>query len=246
MIGFLKKIYFEIKYTINRLKPVKPIILMYHRIAIDPTDKNMLCVSPENFRAHIRYLKRYKNIVKLEDIIKPNIPTNSTALTFDDGYSDNLHNALPILEEYDAPATIFVTVGLLGQRYPWDSENSSGIAITESELKILGNHRLIEIGAHTITHPRLSTLSVDEQSQEIKNSKEVLEKIINKKIVSFAYPFGDFNGNSMQLVEKLEFKRAVIVKAKPLTKNQNHYTLPRFIVRDWDIKKFTRKVNIFR
>ena len=80
----------------------------------------MLAVSPENFRRHMEFLKQQFPIVRFEedwsDLKKP-----AVAITFDDGYADNILEALPILEEMEVPATFFVSTGRLGteQEFWW-------------------------------------------------------------------------------------------------------------------------------
>ncbi len=246
MIALLKKIFFEIKYLINKIRPIRPIILMYHRVAEDTDDSHLLCVSPKNFRDHIQYLKKYRKIVTLEEITKNSVDNKSVAITFDDGYGDNLYNALPILQEFNAPATIFISTGFLGQKFPWDNDNSSGMGMTENEIIELSKNTNIEIGAHTMTHPHLSTLSYENKKNEIENSKKELEKIITKPVLSFAYPFGDFDDESIKILKESNFERAVIVRAKNVTQTNNEYSLPRFIVRNWDKDKFKRKINTFK
>lgn len=93
-------------------------ILNYHRVENLSDDFNMLAVSPDNFRAHIKFLKNQYNIVDLKNLdndIK-NEERDSVIITFDDGYYDLLYNALPILEEFEVPATMFITTGNIGTR----------------------------------------------------------------------------------------------------------------------------------
>ena len=245
-MDFFKKIYFEARYFAKRIRPTRPIILMYHRVADDKNDPHLLCVSPENFRKHLEILKQKKNIIPLSKILDKNIPKNSVAITFDDGYADNLHTALPILKELSAPATIFIATGLLGQRFHWDDKQSSGRAISEVELKSLAIEPLVEIGSHTMTHPHLSELSRGGQKEEIEKSKKVLESIIGEQILSFAYPFGDLNQISISLVKEARYKIACAVRAESVREKSDPFSLPRFIVRNWDQKKFEKKINIFK
>ena len=92
------------------------IILMYHRICSDePSDKNnsdYLSVTASNFKEHLKYLKKNYSIVSINDFLfkKKEIPKKfEIVITFDDGYKDNLNLALPILEELNVPATIYIT-----------------------------------------------------------------------------------------------------------------------------------------
>lgn len=102
------------------------LILLYHRIARPPIDPWNLCVSPENFAAHVAALQQYARVVPLTELLAATVsaPTERppVAITFDDGYVDNLRVALPILTEAGVPATVFVTTGSLGSDQPfwWD------------------------------------------------------------------------------------------------------------------------------
>lgn len=102
------------------------LILMYHRVAAPSWDPWNLSVSPERFEQQLTALSRAADIVPLSQLYsrlragRRGRPV--VALTFDDGYADNLHAALPLLERYSAPATVFVVSGLIGQDEPfwWD------------------------------------------------------------------------------------------------------------------------------
>jgi peptidoglycan/xylan/chitin deacetylase (PgdA/CDA1 family) len=98
------------------------VILMYHRINRTGIDPWGLCVDRSNFSEQLKVLANLANPVSLEQL--PLIDTDhpSVAITFDDGYVDNLENALPVLERYAIPATIFVSTGYIGNSngYWWD------------------------------------------------------------------------------------------------------------------------------
>lgn len=101
-------------------------ILVYHRIGNDPIDSQLLAVSPENFERQIIHLKNEYNIVPLDkmvdDISKNLLEPKTIAITFDDGYLDNLTNALPIIEKYQIPVTIFIATNHIGsdKEFWWD------------------------------------------------------------------------------------------------------------------------------
>ena len=113
------------------------IILCYHRVKDDSvcarTDGSWhhsfeLGVSLSNFRAQMEFLRRHMTPVPLSDIQDfieggPFLPENAVAVTFDDGYQDSYTVAYPILCQYEIPATIFVTTGLIetGRLNWWDS-----------------------------------------------------------------------------------------------------------------------------
>ncbi len=88
--------------------------LYYHRINDLEHDYNLLCVSPAKFRQQVMYLKRKYQIVRFEEDWNM-LDSDAVAITFDDGYLDNLEYMLPVLEELEVPATIFVSTGTINQ-----------------------------------------------------------------------------------------------------------------------------------
>jgi peptidoglycan/xylan/chitin deacetylase (PgdA/CDA1 family) len=102
------------------------IILMYHRIGEPGDDPWALAVSPEHFREHLRVLRGMREVVPLRELatrlIQGKQVDRLAALTFDDGYADNLYHAKPLLEENRIPATVFVTTHGTesGRRFWWD------------------------------------------------------------------------------------------------------------------------------
>lgn len=96
------------------MKNHRVLTLYYHRVNILDSDFNQLCVSPIKFRQQMLYLKHNYQIVRFEDDWSM-LDSDAVAITFDDGYLDNLEYALPVLEELEVPATIFVSTGTMGQ-----------------------------------------------------------------------------------------------------------------------------------
>ena len=109
------------------------IILLYHRVTELPADPEMLAVSPGNFRRHMEFIKQQFRIVRFEeewsDLKKP-----AVAVTFDDGYADNVLEALPILEEVGVPATFFVSTGRIGTGKEFWWHRLEGILLRDGEF----------------------------------------------------------------------------------------------------------------
>jgi peptidoglycan/xylan/chitin deacetylase (PgdA/CDA1 family) len=110
----------------------------------------------------------------------------SAALTFDDGFADNLHSLLPILRETGAPATVFVVSGWLGRPHPYAPLARILEADEVRELHAAG----VEIGGHTVTHPDLTVLSPEDAREELRRGREELEAILGAPVRVAAYPFG--------------------------------------------------------
>ena len=166
-------------------------VLYYH--SIDPSESNEVILSPQKLKAQLQYIKdsgyTTLTMTELNDYISKHtpIPEKSIVITFDDGYKDNYTNAFPILKELDMKATIFVITSVI----------DDGYYLSKNEIKELSDYG-IDIQSHTVKHLHLNTLSYEEQLQELKSSKETLEAITNKPVISVAYPFGDHNENTLK------------------------------------------------
>ena len=114
-----------VRWLGSRFRP-GGLVLLYHRIADadDAVDPFSLCVSRRHFADHLEILQRFATVVSLEEMWlaarEGRLPPRSVAVSFDDGYADNLYNAKPLLEEYGSPATVFVVAGCLGGTFWWD------------------------------------------------------------------------------------------------------------------------------
>lgn len=97
------------------------LVLMYHRVAELVQDPFGICVHPETFAQHLECIQRHADIVALDDL-RNHSGGRRVAITFDDGYSDVLSTARPILESYNAHATVFVVAGKVGSctEFWWD------------------------------------------------------------------------------------------------------------------------------
>jgi len=100
---------------------------MYHRITeTQAADPWQLAVSPSNFSQQLGYLDSKWNIWRLDDLVSAlhqgKMPRRAVAITFDDGYADNLHEAAPRLRSLGLPATFFITTGAIGDEgeFWWD------------------------------------------------------------------------------------------------------------------------------
>jgi len=100
------------------------LVLGYHRVVEASSDPYALCVAPRRFAEQLEVLRAVARPVSLRELLngvhERRVPPGAVAVTFDDGYADNLSNALPLLEQYEVPATVFVTSGYLGRQFWWD------------------------------------------------------------------------------------------------------------------------------
>ena len=291
---------------VTRRRTSRGVILLYHRVADLPTDPQWLCVSPRRFAEHLEILRRHWSPLALDRLVQSvgdgTASGDAVAVTFDDGYHDNLDHAKPLLEQHGVPATVFVTTGYLGgtREYWWDelerlilippalprrlvlwlgghrlvhelgpavergsdtpspawtildttrrsrrqelyaslhrallglsddqrrrvlddlrtwaglngAARATHRALTPDEVIRLVDGGLIDVGAHTVTHPVLSRWPAAMQRAEIAESKQHLERIVGRPVASFAYPFGtraDYTRGTVGLVKHAGFARA--------------------------------------
>lgn len=103
----------------NRIRSsgARGLILMYHRIADDPDDPWGNCVAPDHFREHLEVIRAVARPMPLATLIRSamngTLKDGSIAITFDDGYADNITRGVPLLEAQDLSGTIFLTTFFL-------------------------------------------------------------------------------------------------------------------------------------
>ncbi len=197
-------------------------ILAYH--AVHPLRLDSISVTPERFDAQLRWLAQrgYRGVSLAEYLrqadAQPGQIGRLVALTFDDGYVDNLTYALPLLEKYGFSATIFVVAESIGTDHLIDADllvrypsvpRSAYALLSWAEVQRL-QHKGIEIGSHTCTHPKLDQLDSLKQRYEINASKQQLEDRLQEPVVSFCYPYGHFNDDSLALVQAAGYQQAVV------------------------------------
>jgi peptidoglycan/xylan/chitin deacetylase (PgdA/CDA1 family) len=321
-----------------------PILLLYHRIARASIDPQLLCVSPGRFAEHLGMIaERYEPVALGELLarVREGRPVNRcVAVTFDDGYADNLLAAEPLLERAGAPATVFVTSGNVrdGRPFWWDDlerillrpgrlpsvfaltvagkklrfelgddaaytpgraadragwtvldrgdpgprqslyrelsarlrvlderERDSALGdlrslveayegsppdvprpLTADELVRLADGGLVDVGAHSVSHPVLAALPRRRQHEEVAGSKRELEDLLGRPVSAFAYPYGaraDFDDGVVSAVRAAGFNHACTSLAGRLTPRTNWFHLPRVLVRDWTGAELERRLS---
>ena len=134
----------------------RPLILMYHRIANEPIDPWRLAVSPVHFEEQLHVLRRTRYPLSLSDFVQRfsvgTLPQHAVAVTFDDGYFDNLEVGKPLLEAADFPATIFLATGYLDHSEQiWSDELARlilmGTASRPLEMVVQGKSIYLELSS---------------------------------------------------------------------------------------------------
>lgn len=189
----------------NRLR-----ILMYH--AIDSHSGDRLAVSPDTFAAQMAYLSKNDfRIVSLEaavrDLYGGAAQDRSVVLTFDDGYRDFLTTAMPVLERYQFPATLFLVTK--ANQAQWRSNGSTRPFLSLKEIKEIKS-RGFSFGSHTVTHRDLTSLNDETLTLELADSRAAIAEF-GETFIPFAYPGGTFAQRERDAVERADYDCGVIV-----------------------------------
>jgi len=231
------------------------IVLTYH--AIDPSHPR--AVTPEALRVQFAWLAAYCRVVELSELLStasdaPNRSASSgertvwVALAFDDGYADVYDHALPLLREFNLPATVFFVSGYAGAVPPADAGLYDGLRLLSwRQVQAMQKDRIC-FECHTHHHKRLTTLSKDAVHNELLANKTMIEKETGKTVRYFAFPWGypnAFRKDMAPLLETLGFENAFTTiwgKIPPVCA-ENRYFLPRLDVSPGDtLADFQRKV----
>jgi peptidoglycan/xylan/chitin deacetylase (PgdA/CDA1 family) len=191
------------------IETVRVPILYYHQVDDGLSPKQG--VSPSVFQSQIDYLsrKRFQTIgfEDLADYFQKScpLPSRPIIISFDDGYLNTFKQAYPILKKAGFTATTFLVSGFIGGQSSWEGtgENVAPLMTRENILTMSADG--FHFGGHTRTHKNLISLSPEEAKWEIEVGKKDLEDLLQKPIHSFAYPYGDFNAQIIDLVKECGF-----------------------------------------
>jgi peptidoglycan/xylan/chitin deacetylase (PgdA/CDA1 family) len=170
-------------------------IIFYHRVA--DQDPSPWTISCGDFAKQIDWLQQNFDLISLAEaqqrIRSRQNSRPAIAITFDDGYFDNFHYALPLLVGRRIPVTYFVTTRHILKCEPFPHDVARGRPQRPNTIAQLRELTLqgVEIGAHTRTHADLGRLnSADELNDEVVIAGEELQSALNCTIRYFAFPYG--------------------------------------------------------
>lgn len=209
-------------------------ILNYHNIDSVPAGMRMpqLYVSPDAFDRQLWWLRRLGFVgVSLSQGMRRLQESDAgrcVALTFDDGYADNLSSAAPILREYGFRATCFVVSEKIGSYNEWDAAKLGGRKplMDRGQLQKWVSEEF-EVGSHTCTHPDLTLLSRDAIMHELVESRAALSRITGTPVSTFCYPFGRHNPHVSWCVRRAGYKFAVTTNRGRASREDDPLQLPR-------------------
>lgn len=234
----------RLKHCYRRLKRhyrpsgVRCPIVLYHGVSKTPDPWD---VTPEQFRRQIAWLDQTFDLLPVSEAAArwraDELPDRPAAVTFDDGLASTLEHALPVLKSRGVAATHYVVPGLLGEYF----EGSQ--VMTAADVASLAN-RGQEVGAHTITHPDLTSVSRERAREEIAEPRDALVEITGETPRSFAYPYGAFDSKLADVAEAAGYETATTVVASDVVDFGSPFAVPRIpLRRDHDLDDVKSLVN---
>lgn len=216
------------------------VCFVYHRFGDDrfPTTN----VSIEDFKAHLQWLKENKyQVLNLSDAttyLSDKSEIKKTAvITIDDGFKSFYKNALPILRQYDFPATLFINTTTVGGSDYMDW----------GELEI-ASRQSIEIGNHSHSHDYFLNKEPDLRYTEFEKDIGIAQKLIVKNLgitpKVFAYPYGEFDQKIKSIVESFGFSAAAAQNSGVMSSQMDKYQIPRFPMSEQYAKMFEEKARM--
>jgi peptidoglycan/xylan/chitin deacetylase (PgdA/CDA1 family)/GT2 family glycosyltransferase len=163
------------------------------------------------------------------------LPRRAILVTFDDGFADLLTAGLPVLAARRIPAVAFVVTGHVGESNEWNRPAGamSLPLIDRNGLRALAEHG-IEVGSHTRSHPRLVELSGDEVRKELESPVADLAELGLGPPRAFAYPYGVWNREIAEAVERAGYEAAFTVAPGVVAPGADRFALPRIEVTPHD------------
>ena len=232
------------------MRPVP--ILTYHQIARAPTRGapfRGLYVAPDAFSRQMAFLKllgyRGLSMGQLLPYLRGEQRGKVVGITFDDGYLNNLTDALPVLQRHGFSATCYVVSQLLGRTNVWDQ--TLGVAQTTlmdaTQLRqwVAGGQ---EVGAHTCHHVHLTKTDAAVCQSEISHCKSELEAVVDGPVQHFCYPYGEFGPEHAALVVQAGYLTATTTQRGRCQAGEDFMQLPRVpVVRSTTLPSLWLKVG---
>ncbi|MBA2555988.1 MAG: polysaccharide deacetylase family protein [Chloroflexi bacterium] len=293
------------------------VVLMYHRVAEPESDVHGLSVPPRIFQRQMEFLKRAWHVMPVGEFVEANaagrLPDRAVAITFDDGYLDNLENAAPILVRLGLPAMFFLTTQAMRGRpeYWWDTLERVLIASPEvppalevtvkgepvrletstrdqrmaaharlhqamvdgslgerddchrrivawagksappPEARILSGGQMQElarlpgcaIGVHTVHHLGLPAQRMEVVGREIIESRQELERLLQRPVTVFAYPYGYYDDETTAAAGRAGLAAAFTCDSRAAIQADDRLCLPRVEVKAWSVSEMERQLT---
>lgn len=202
-----------------------PAVLMYHDIKA--TEINGFDVSVKDFCQQLDWLAAHEyktlSIYEFVECITKNtpFPKKSVLITFDDGYDGISTYAVPELRKRGMKATFFIIKNSIGTKLTGYSY------LNEQQVKELSADPLFSIQAHTLSHADLTNISAQQLQEEVAGSKKFFEELTGTQCETIAFPYGYYNKNVLDAVERAGYKASFAVSDRGLYDHEAGFSIPR-------------------
>ena len=227
----------------GRKDPGACVVLYYH--AVEPDQRAA-------FARQLEEINRQAAVLPADHQERLEPGCHHVVITFDDGFVSVLENAIPELRSRKMPATIFVATGSLGQRPQWVRNPAMSswheTVMSENLLDQFKKEQLVQIGSHSVNHPRLTQLEETEASRELVESKRDLERILGRPVELFSFPHGDHNSRLLTLAREAGYRRVFTVQPEMALKQPAEFATGRVLVdpADWMIEFRLKLAGAYR
>lgn len=209
-------------------------VLMYHAVSDDLWGYWDLFVSPQTIEEELLYLQEngfdtiwFEDLSHIEDYEKPVI------LTFDDGYDDNYTELFPLLQKYNAKATIFVIPKAIGTPHK----------MTAEQVQELSRSGLVSIQSHTYSHGNLSTMDEETLIFEMEESQKYLATLTGQVPYAVCYPEGTRSELSIEVAGRY-YDYGLLMNGQLYNTSDDPLRVKRFYVpRGYDLGSFRWSVQ---
>jgi peptidoglycan/xylan/chitin deacetylase (PgdA/CDA1 family) len=226
------------------------VVLCYH--AVSARWSASLSVTPDALRRQLSSLVRagWRGATFTEAVLDPPA-ARTVAVTFDDGFASVRELAAPILAELGLPATVFAPTAFIDepQELSWPGIDQWAGTPDAAELRSMSWDDLRElselgweIGAHTRTHPRLTTLSDSDLREELSGSRESCTAHLGRPCRAVAYPYGDVDARVADAAREAGFDTGAALSSSLWHRGVLRWPRVGIYNRDGDAR-FTLKLN---
>ncbi len=171
------------------------VILNYHSI---PSDERI------KFARQMDTVLHHATPIEIQTEALPAAGARYVGITFDDGFENFISVALPELQHRNIPSTVFIILDALGNDF--GTPELLEKVMSADQLRCIPQD-IVTLGSHTLTHPFLPNLRQEEAVKELLESRLQLEKILNRSVTLFSFPFGGFTDELIQLSRQAGYTR---------------------------------------
>ncbi|MDJ0340343.1 polysaccharide deacetylase family protein [Streptomyces sp. H10-C2] len=208
---------------------------MYHSVGDCTDDPYQVTVTPDRLDHQLSWLdRRDLTGVSMSELLRARAAGRGhrlVGLTFDDGYTDFLEHAVPLLRRHAHTATVFVLPGRLGGVNAWDVLGPRKPLLTECAIRAVAAAGM-EIGSHGLVHQDLTALDDDDAlAAEVRGSRDLLHEITGSAPAGFCYPYGKLDARTVDAVRAAGYQYGCAVGPGPLN---GPHALPRAYIGERD------------